>query len=873
VKRLLALVSLLAAACSSGTTFIAADFRGPSAVAAFWGAGGSTDELVPWIAVASSRGNELKIVNPATDLPQRSANLSFPLSVGTLERPIHLAAGSLHDGRADALVVASSGTVIQLVGTWYAPVGNTPLLGVAVQWDLVNLVDPGSAVLGLVVVPVPTGTATGNPPVYGVVEGKAWVIAAMSGGSSSTGGKLVVLEIERGDDGEAIVLSGVPVVKPLGFNVAAMTASPDNFHVYSATTDPISTADGKTVLGVAEIDVSGGLLAPWPVRGLDGHAPTNLVAAAFVGERKVASWWDFEAPALRVYAALDSSGCGPTQRISCGIATFDPSLGGLATDPAPEGGSVPKQGYRAPMLPTTVPLALAVAIPAANPGTIAPGLSQGSQVCYSPATPGIALPPCPAVASSTAVVQFNGNGFAQRFMEIYSGIPWWSSAAGQVASGDGNTFLLDMGRFGAPSLNSKLQKQILGATPAVPAGPTDGTADLGFPSGTSAVGLVNAAGSVDSEPLSLAQDIVTWPGFTRSEVWTVVYQGLLPGLALHRGVVGLGADGATLYVALQEAYAPPPAGVLDANSPWVPLAAVASPDLAIHTVDAYGLPGDIAQFALDVDPCTPTRPNWVPAAGGAPVYDPTKTPQPHEAPIQSFLAADPILYPVGALSLAVPVDPTLADEYACLVHALRAQPGSVLSAFRTIPTSTTDSVKGVWVRTGGFVLAGTESGYAGRPQLGVRYEFAWGNEDQLSGESLMIARKARRFWYPAYYEPCAVVGCYSGYPELRDPMEPGPAVAFMLGRYCKAKVTPGDCDPAVSPPARGAGVDFTTLSTFVLDARRPTNASVGTSVTTFDRSLIPGLEYKGRVFYTTFAGSALYDVPPGLPAAQSFTIR
>ena len=879
MRRLSFLVLLLVAACNNSATFMSADFRGPAAVAGFWGAGESSPDLVPWIAVASSRGNELRLINPQTDQPQRSANLAFPLSIPTLARPIHLASGSLHDGGPDLLVVASSGTLIQLIGTWYAPLNRTPVVAVAAQWDLSGLVAPGSQILGLTVAAVPGGTPTGTPPVYAATVGKAWVLAAMSGGSDGTGGRLVILEVSRGDGGEAIVLSAAPAVKPLGFDAAAITAGPDNFHVYLASADPLPTPGGGSVLGVAEVDSSPGLGANWPVRGLDGRAPTTSVVAAIVGERTGATWWDFDAPALRVYAALAPSGCGSLQRIECGIATFDPATGGLAADPAPAIGYVPKQSYRAPMRASALPLALALAMPPENPGTIAPGLVNGSQVCFSPAVPGNPLPVCPdAGLPGGGFALFNGNGVPQKFMQLAAGSIWWSTAAGLVASGDGNTFVVDFGRFGpldfVSALNDSVTRtQVLKAVPIGPAGPASGTSYFGFPDNTSAVGLENPKGVVESDPLEMVSDIIVWPGFTKSESWLASYQGLLPNLAGRRGVMGLGADGASLYVAIQEAYVPPPAGVLPANSPWVPLAEVGDPTFAVHPAGMPGEPADIAQFILDVDPCVPTRPNWIPTAGGAPVYDSTKPPKAHEAPIGSFLPADPALYPVGALLIAMPADPTLAAEYTCLVDALKKQPGYVFTSFQTVATSTTDYLRGIWIRAGGFLLVGSGSGYAGRPRLGVRYNFAWADEEPLAGEALILSRKARRFWYPAYYAPCEEIGCYLGFPEMMDPMEPGPVVGFTLGSYCQTAITPADCDPLTSPPARDAGVSFSTNSGFVPVTRRPANASVGTSSTTFDKSLIPGLESRGRVFYTTFAGGALFDVPPGFDSGQSVTIR
>ena len=878
MRRVLLAALLLGTGCSSGNVTLFADFRGPAAVAAFWGAGGSSTALVPWIAVASSRGNELRIINPGNDSPQRSANLAFPLSVPTVERPVHLAAGSMQDGGPDVLVVAGTGTVVQLIGTWYAPVNRIPLIVVAAEWDLTGIVEPGSEILGLTVAAVPTGTPVGDPPVAAAAAGKAWVIAAFSTGSAGGGGKLVVLEVARGEGG-AIALAGIPVVKPLGFDPGAITAAPDNLHLYCASNDPIPTPGGPTVLGVAEIDTSSGLGSPWPVRGLDGRAPTTSVAAAIVGERTVSTWWDFQAPALRVYAAIAPSGCGIRGRIECGIATFDPSRGGLASDPAPDIGFVPKQAYRAPMPVGAIPLSLAVAMPPENPGTVSPGLVGGSQVCYSPTTPSSGLPVCPSAGlPGGGFATFNEGGVPQGFMLLAAGSQWWSSAAGLVAAGDGNVYLLDLGRFGPLDLVSPVNDpltntQVTKAIPIGPAGPSAGTQSLGFPDGTSAVGLQNSKGLVNSDPAAMVKDIIVWPGFTRSESWLASYQGFLPGLARRRGVVGLGADGASLYLAIQEPYAPPTAGILPANSPWVPLAEVGSPEFAVHAADTYGQPADIVQFILDADPCTPTRPNWVPASGGPAVYDPTKPAQAHEAPIASILGADPALYPVGALAIAAPVDPPLAAEYSCLVAALQQQPGNVFTAFQTIPTTSTSEVKGIWIRAGGFVLVGSGAGYAGRPRLGVRYNFAWADEDQLSGEALNVARKARRFWYPAYYDACSGEACYLGFPEMMDPMEPGPVVGFTLRRYCESNVTPPDCDPATSPPARDTGVSFSTISGFVPTTRRPANASVGTSGTSFDKSLISGQESKGRVFYTTFAGGALYDLPPGLAPNQAVTVR
>ena len=81
---------------------------------------------------------------------------------------------------------------------------------------------------------------------------------------------------------------------------------------------------------------------------------------------------------------------------------------------------------------------------------------------------------------------------------------------------------------------------------------------------------------------------------------------------------------------------------------------------------------------------------------------------------------------------------------------------------------------------GAWCLPGASAGYAGRPVLDVRFELAWTDETGLSGEALVLARKARRFYYPSAFPARS----YAGFPEMTDPMQPGPALGFRVGRYC-----------------------------------------------------------------------------------------
>lgn len=883
MKRVALALALGMAACSSGSAVIPALLRGPVAIAAFTGYNPMMPEagLVPLVAVASFRGNELRLLDAATDSSVSGLNASWPLAIPTVPRPSFLASGSLNDGMADLLVVASSGAQVQVVGTW---LDGSAGFGVTETLDLSGVGGAGAQILGLAVAQVPAGPPEGDPAAAPRTVGKAWVVVGFGTAGSRSDGRLVVLEAARQPDG-SISISAGPVSKPLGFSPSGVAAAPDNVHLYLSSLDPIPDGIGGTVSGVAEVDASLGLDAPWPVRGLDARGcATTFVAAAFVGERIQTNFYTFSAPVLRVYAGLDLSGCGPEKAIACGVATFDPVLGGLAEDPAPAGppgSTVPTQGYRTPMFVPALPLAMAIAMPAAVPADDPPSTVFGSQVCHAPAVPGYPIPPCPSVTEVASNPPFNGNGAPQDFMMVAPPIgQLWTSVTGLITASDGQAYVQDLGRFGVVAASFMVsddsqRTQASGGTAVGPAGPFSNSSLFGFPSGSAAVGLWLDHPS-PGQPVevvyrtdTLNQAVTVWPGFTTDDRWLVSFQGVLPGFFQRRSVLGLHSDG-TLYVAIQEAAIPSTDGVLPAALYWVTGAIVARPDLGIHTVDRDGLPGDIPQFLLDEDPCPSTRPNWIPAGSTTAVYDPTKAPQAHETVALSLLDPDPLLYPGGAIRLGPADGAELANEYACLV-AWFQQPGNggkVLTAFRNNPPST-DHARGTWLRAGGFLLAGSVAGYAGRPQMDLQYDLAWTEEDGLSGEALVLARKARRFYYPSGFPTKK----YASFPDMLNPMVPGPVVAFRLGRFCPLDVTIPDCNEITSPPARDAGVTFQTSTGLVGMSRYPPGTSGGTAVTSFDKSTIPGQEYRGRVFYSTFVGDAVMMIPPGLDVGQSVTIR
>jgi hypothetical protein len=884
MKRLVALAALALAGCSSGSPVVPAGFRGPVAIAPFIGMNPDrpASGLVPLLAVASIRGNELRLLDPSDDTPVAAANPAWALAVPTLQHPSLLGSGSLHDGLADLLVIAGSGTEAQLVGTW---LDGTKGFGVVVTWDIASpalggLVGAGAQILSLAVTAVPSGPAVGTPPVAPPTPGRAWIVLGFSDPQDLAAGRLVVIEVARQADG-SIAMASPPVAKPLGFSPGSLAAAPDNVHLYAASLDVIRDSSGRNVLGVAEIDVSGGLSAPWPVRAFDArNAPTVAVAAAFVGERTQENFYTYAAPALRVYATLDASGCGPERDITCGVATFDPATGALATDPAVPGPlkwGVPTQSYRTPMVQPALPIAMGIAMPAANPGTDAPSTPFGSQVCFSPAQAGVLLPLCPTVTEEAGSPPFNGSGAPQKFMlQAPASGQLWTSVVAMVSTIDGFVYVQDLGRFGPVNAVSMLQDETtrtkaLNATSVGPAGPIGNSPFLGFPDGTAALGLwmdpTSGTGEVVYKSTDLPGAVTVWPGFTRDDHWLVSYQGVLPGLAQRRAVLGQGADGA-LYLAVQEAAVPPVDGVLSASGYWVPGAIVASPELGIHTLEKNGPPGDIGQFLLDEDPCPSTRPNWIPASETVPVYDPTKPPLAHEAVVRSLLAPDAALYPGGALRLLPEADTVLAEEYACLAAWFQrpGNAGKVLTALGTVPSSG-GYARGAWVRAGELVLTGTSTGYAGRPTMDVLYALAWEDETGLSGEALVLARKGRRFYYPSAYP----IRSYTGFPGMTDPMATGPVVGFRVGRYCLATVP--DCNAGTSPPARDAGVDFYTQAGLTIMSRHPSSTAGGNFLTSFDKSVFPGQEYRGTVFYGSFTGDLLMMIPPGLDVGQSISIR
>ena len=880
-KALLPLLAL-AAACSSAGTGVIANLDGPQAVVAFNGMSNvHPGQIVPLVAVTATQGNVLRIIDPESDQAVRAPAVYGPLSVPTLPAPSLLASSSLYDGQADVLLVASGGTVqptgqpsttansateIQVFATWLD--GVDPLAyGIALAYDLAPVVAPanstlpgtGSQILSMVGIPVPGAAPAGSPPVWPVVPGVARVVVGFSPGSDGQGGKLAVLDFARNPDG-SVSLADAPTVRVLGFTPFALAPSPDHAHLYVATKDAITTDSfGNNVYGVAEVDVRDPNAANWTVRALNGRAPTISVAAGILGERLTESSQDFGAPVLRVYAAIDPSACGPTQAIGCGLATFDPVLGGLAADPAPPSSplSVPvaQQPYRAPLyVPyTTVSFSTGSGGLSAFPLVVAVSQApqSGGAQCTGPTT-------CPAGVNEQGVPQPLG---------ALQSIPWtqWTSAVAAVGAGDGNIYVEDLGRFGPPDNillldNSLSRTQVLSAlsTPAATAlsGPFLGLYD---PPGTGS--LPNPAASIVVDSGDLLNSIIVWPGFTPNDTFTLTQQGILPGLGAVLGVLGQ-LSGGGFYLAIQQQVVSPLGSA--STTTWLVGAEVGSPLLAIHAADAYpatstGGGGDIAQFYLQTDPTTPPCVK-APVVGEAVEL--------YEATVASILAPDAANYPGGAL-LLTPSNP----EAECLFAYLAANP------------QPTPPILHANVRASGLLLTSTSLGYAGRPVLDTvanqspRYDLAWQPEDGLTGEALVLARKARRLFYPggpylgSVYlgDPCPNgTACYPGFPEMTDPMQPGPVVSFRPAISC----APNPCPVPPPPLPRDASLAFQTTSGMTALAARPADVSTPASAISFDKSIFldSTSQALGWSFYVTYTGNVLFvETPESYGSAR--TIR
>ena len=801
----------LAAGCSTGPPTVGARFRGPTAVAPFMGftAKRTTADGTPspYLAVASSGWDELRIIDVADDLPALGPGVVFPLSVPTAPRPMLLASASLGDGKADLLVVVSAGSnELQLVRTWSPDM--------AVTETPVSLgLDADARVLAVraMTVAVPPGAPS-----------RARVLAG------ATGGRLCVADFERTVDPttqqEVLAPVGTPVVKALGFDPVDIAVAPDGAILYLATPDAITSVGGLDIFGVARVEstADASQAQSWTVTALDAKAPTVAVAAAEVAERAVdpndpngPEHYD-PAPALRVYAVLDRSGCGQDQVIDCGVVTLKSSGGGAGTaggdleaDPTRSAEEPQKHmPYRAPMQVPGVPVAIAIAKPVAR------GTAQFNSDSFNSDLP-------------FTLQTITANGLRS------------TTAVAAVTSSDGNVYLLDLARWGpmndsallrdSPSnVASSSNVAVTAAQSVLPT--TSDTSDPDYGK-TTQLGLwndfpLNAKAADVATAVTAGSDMKSFvqvtPGYTDSDIWIISWRGVLPQLSTRDGV--LVSDGTKLYAALQSA---------DGQLVEVQ---VGAPELGV-------VPGDLVEF--------PDYPSCGLDGSGRRIRS--------ETTVTAVL-------PPGSPDIGGVAIPGGALELAPLPC-----PGVLPVAGVGVPPPLR-----LTVRAAELVLTSTKLGLIGRPSLNLSpgddtgaFRFEWQDESPLSGTDLIRVRKARRHFYPS--DPaCASLapGCYSGLPWLKDPLDPGPVLAFKVGLFDSPAA------PSEATLPRGAYIQLGTRSGIVPSSRKPvTGGTVPGNAVPYDKTGIAGHENDPVHFYVPFLDDQVIDFSSAESSAVVKTIR
>jgi hypothetical protein len=477
-RRGLLVLALVATACSDrSATPPGVVLRQPSAIAVFHGYTIKDPvNLRPYLAIANASRNDLSVVDAVDDTPVL-APIALETLVVPVDRPAMLASSSLGDGKPDLLVAVSAGSSeLQLVRTWTS--SNAVVEG--------SSVDLGDDVLAMVAVPSPPGTTR--------------IAAALADR------KLAIVEFARALEGIGIEVVAAEV-QALDFQAIGLAAVPgDEARLYAASLEEIGG-----VQGVAEIDLS---TASWGVRGIAARAPTRLVAAARLRERRAdalaadATAFDEQELVTRVYAVVDEGSCGPGRRVDCGVVVLDPALEGAGGIPEDWAGWMP---YRAPIRVPGVPLALAVAHPPQQPP------SPADQVYHS------------------------------EHMRLWAGSAQATTAVGAVASDDGSIYFLDLGRFKlATSAPVPPATGVRVTSP--PAGARLWLQDL--ESGAFAPNVTEAAGP---------RYVAVTPGYTPTETWTVTHQGVLPRLQGRPAEAGR-VDATTIWLALQVGDGPPASG-------------------------------------------------------------------------------------------------------------------------------------------------------------------------------------------------------------------------------------------------------------------------------------------------------------------------
>ena len=880
-RRLAPLALAVAAACGSATPTAEIRFLEPTAVVVFNGITVQTPGTVkPYFAVANAGRADLTLLDAVSGQAVAAPVVLRSLAIPTPSaRPSLLVSARLGDDlapppgqpqthRPDLLVAVGTGSSqLELVSTWGADgVVSIPNNGVV---DL----GAGAEILAAIATPIVGGGA--------VASGRVRLIAALSGRQLAV---VVYARTPTSTQPDAIAPVGPPVIVKLPFQPLAVAIDPDEvsgtpaaLHLYAATLDPLTRPDGSRVFGVAMLDATlppGDAWAASPsLQLIDARAPTRLVAAATVEERKPDAAGNFpssppglpsspfQSPAVRrVYAFLDPSSCGPDQRIDCGIAVLDPTPTALGLVPDYSIGS-PTTGtpmpYLAPIFVPSVPVALSISKP----------------------------PAVPIDSSSTT-----GNQFAGQYMPLVAGTGVRAtSAVAAVAAADGRVYIVDLSRWQIPSDVSILRDTAASPTRTrASAMATIGVVDqqpdprffrsreLGVWDVTNPAKPALVVGAT-GDALSNINVVRVTPGFTPSDVWRIKYQGTLPGLSVRTAETGPTGTGGT-WLAMQ----------LTSGGTQIDVARLYDPTLAVQGGDIV----IISAAELTSAQCAPLQATATAAALNV------------ETQITAILAPSGA-YPGGAV-VVQPLDgPNGTTQWRDCFNAEIA--GQAHSADK-------GSALRAEVIAGGYVMVGDQTGYAGRPAVvadptpATAFALAYQNEDALSCpilpwpaalptattdpfyactdatcrsacESLVLARKARRTYHLAdacsLDVPGADARCFQVWPTAQYPFPQatGPVISFRLGlqeRFVAAPgitVMPPPTNTTTATPARGLELDLTTVDALSPTFRRAPSGAGDVvyptgGITAFDRS--PYKASDSYRFFVTFGSDFVLDFSPAL---------
>jgi len=591
MNRLAAVGAATLVACSGGPKELGNRFPGPAGAVRFAGiAAQRPGALRFYVAVASARGDELRLIDPEDGTIVPGPGGIFPLAIPTMVQrparivstPLEISANPHADRRAgsDLVVVVGEGSLqLEVLNTWSGQLRIERTASIDLALD--PAIGSGASLSALAAGPVPG------------VDGRARVFAALSEG------RLAVVEFERNAGGA--IEHRTTTVKALAFgttpafDVRDIAVEPDGDRIFCATGDPIGekpdpAAPGGPplpIFGVAQIKVPADASAAWIHTPLDALAPTQLVAATRVFERTVASTKVYEKTALlEVFASLDPSGCGTRSAIDCGIATLYADSG-LAPDPTVDAGW--KMPYRAPIPVPGLVITMTVLTPPAGSTKEPPVVPLLYGASFDNAT-----------TAALAVVTSTGR---LHFIDLAR---WALASNKSYVSGDGRARIADAGSLYQTDKDSgkPLPALTLLDAKGIPIDPTQDTATS-----------------------LLAQNVRFTPGYTYGDRWTLSYRGALPAYFGLLGAVGRDAVGP--WLAFQV-----PSGLVPTPGPgfWKVVRAIGPAELGLRV-------GDLVDVVSSLEDC-------VKQTGDIPVENGFRT------TVTAILAPDPALWPGGAIRLA-----------------------------------------------------------------------------------------------------------------------------------------------------------------------------------------------------------------------------